>query len=350
MQRRSLTLSLIYLLFGALFSAYISAKPLNIYLWEDTLSPKVVSKWMRQTNQPVRLFHFDNDDERSLLMLKSVELPFDIVVLDNVSANIFSRQNTFEDVSNLENRKYLDPKWQQICGNNAIPYFWGTVGLLYRKDKFMSPPSWETIAKPSSELSGHIGLIEDSVETLLPALNALKFAPDTDSLPELKKAFEMTRSMNDAVLTYEYPLSYVRSHYDSSELYVAVGYSGDQHSLNRYFHQTAWSFTTPPGQPYVWVDCMAINSASKNKQQAREFLNYLMQPDVAAQNALDIGAATPNLAALDTLPNSYKQDTSIFVAPSRLKDAIVDTELTPQNLNIRAKIINNLVSQYEAKQ
>ncbi len=89
------------------------ANDLNIYLWEDTMSLNVISNWEKQSGDRLHLFRFDNDDERSLLMLKSVQLPFDIIVLDNVSAHIFSRQNTFEDLSDLPNRKYIDPKWNK---------------------------------------------------------------------------------------------------------------------------------------------------------------------------------------------------------------------------------------------
>jgi spermidine/putrescine transport system substrate-binding protein len=327
-----------------------NAKDLNIYLWEDTMSPKIISDWEHQHHDKVNLFHFDNDDERSLLMLKSNQLPFDIIVLDNVSAKIFARQNTFEDLSNLTNRKNIAPRWNKICGTHAIPYFWGSVGIVYRKSKLKHPPKkWSDLSIPLKEYQGHIGMINDSVETLLPVLNTLGLSPVTDNLEELKTAYQIMTKFNKYVLTYEYALSYVRSHSNSDELYMALGYSGDQYSLNRFFHNDEWGFVTPEGASYIWIDCMAVNSNSENKEQAKEFLNYLMRSDVAAQNAMDIGSATPNAKALKILPKSYKNDKGIFVSKKRLKQAIIDQELTPQNLNIRAKIINSLFNQHEAQ-
>ncbi len=343
---------LIYGLLLIIFTPTLLAKSndLNIYLWEDTMSLRVIADWEELSQDDIHLFHFDNDDERSLLMLKSVQLPFDIIVLDNVSANIFSRQNTFEDLSDLPNRKYLDPYWNKICGNNAIPYFWGSVGIVYRKSQFEQPPTkWSDIVLPEEKYKGHIGFIEDSIETLLPILYTQNQSPVTDDLTQLKNAYQVMTNLNQHILTYEYTLSYVRSHNNSNELYMSLGYSGDQYSLNRYFHNDEWSFVTPEGRPYVWVDCMAINSNSDNKQQAKAFLNYLMQPEVAAKNAIDIGIATPNKAALKLLPDNYKNDNSIFVSTDRLADAIIDQELTPDNLNVRAKIINSLYNQHEAK-
>ncbi|WP_182288598.1 polyamine ABC transporter substrate-binding protein [Vibrio spartinae] len=335
----------------AAFPLTATASELNIYLWEDTLSTHVISQWSKYFNIPLHLFHFDNDDERSLLMLKSFQLPFDIIVLDNVSAQIFARQDAFEDLSSLKNRQYIDPRWNQVCGTHAIPYFWGSVGIVYRENKLSSPPrTWSEFMNPPPTVKGHIGMIQDSVETLLPFLYAQHLSPITDSLPELRAAYHAMERFNANIITYEYALSYVRSHHkDNDNLYMALGYSGDQYSLNRYFNNNNWKFITPAGPIFIWVDCMAINSNSENKKAAKDFLNYLMQPDIAAQNALDIGAATPNMAALKRLPASFTHDESIFPPIGDMKNIIIDTELSPLNLNIRSKIINSLINQHEAQ-
>lgn len=326
------------------------ASGLNLYLWEDTLSKQIIHDWQNQSGTALNLFHFDNDDERSLLMLKSFQLPFDIIVLDNVSAQIFARQNKFEDLSALPGRENIASRWNQVCGSHAVPYFWGSVGILYRKNHFKTPPKkWSDLIRPTDHAKKHVGLIQDSIETLYPILNTLDKNPTTDNVDDLKTAYQQMEKINPNILTYEYALSYVRSHKNSNDLYMALAYSGDQNSLNRYFKTDNWGFITPKGTPYIWVDCMAINSNSKLKKQAKALLSYLMRPEVAAQNALDIGAATPNKKALSLLPKRYLQDTSIFPAPNRMKHVMIDQELSPQNLNIRAKIIHSLTTQHEAQ-
>jgi spermidine/putrescine transport system substrate-binding protein len=314
------------------------------------MSQQVISQWTERSGIPLNLYHFDNDDERSLLMLKSVQLPFDLIVLDNVSAQIFSRLNAFEDLSDLENRKNNDPKWNSICGSHAVPYFWGSVGILYRASKVTHiPTQWSDFIEPEPSLIGHIGMIEDSIETLLPAMYAQGFSPISTSQNELKKGYQTVLDFNHNVLTYEYALSYVRSHKESDDLHMALAYSGDQSSLNKYFKSQDWHFVTPEGRPYLWIDCMAINSNSTHKKEAKAFLNYLMEPTIAAQNSLDVGGATPNNEAFKLLPKEYQQDTSVFLEKDRQVDAIIDAELSAENLNLRAKIINNIINNYEAQ-
>ncbi|PNH87601.1 polyamine ABC transporter substrate-binding protein [Vibrio diazotrophicus] len=331
-------------------SSQVIASELNIYLWEDTISPRVVEAWNKSHDTQLNFYHFDNDDERSLFMLSSDQIPFDVVILDNVSAQLFSQQDKFEDLSSFDDNQNNAPMWQQACGSHSVPYFWGYVGIVYRKSKISQPPTqWRDLVDVDEKMKGHVGLLEDSVETLLPALYSLNLSPLTASVEDLKKAYEKLEAATPDILTYEYSLSYVRSHSNNNDLYMAVSYSGDQFSLNRYFDNDDWDFVLPEGKPYIWVDCLALNSSSHNKQQAKLFLEFLMQPEIAAMNAQDIKAATPNLKALHLMPASYINNKAILLTDDLLAQSIIDSQLSSSNLSQRAKIINSLIKQHEAK-
>jgi len=332
------------------FSSLAISSELNIYLWEDTLSPRVIDVWNKTHDTKINAYHFDNDDERSLLLLDGATLPFDIMVLDNVSAKLFTSQALFDDLSHLKGVEHNAHSWQKACGSRAIPYFWGYVGIAYRKSKVSPPPTqWNDLVEIDEKLKGHVGLIEDSIETLLPALYSINSSPLTASVSELKQAYRKLSDSAADILTFEYALSYVRSHPVNNDLYMAMGYSGDQFSLNRYFENDDWDFVLPQGQPYLWVDCLALNTHSNNKQQAELFLEFLMKPEIAAMNALDIKGATPNDSALKLLPDSYIKDKAIFPPQYLLSQSIIDSELSPSNFSLRAKIINSVIKQHEAK-
>lgn len=342
---RTSLLSLVFLI-----SSSVCASSLSVYMWEDSLSPTVRNNWETQSGVPLHLSHFDNDDERSLLMMKSFQLPFDVVVLDNVSAQIYGRIGAFEELTQLKNRTNNAASWNQACGDYAVPYFWGSVGIAYRKDRISIPPkTWQGFVTPPPELVGKIGMINDSTETFLPVLYSLNMSPTTANPTELQEAYPKLLAFNRAVHTYEYILSHIRSQSDDAPVEIALAYSGDQHSLNRYLGQNLWEYVIPEGEMFIWVDCLAVSSHSENKAQAVEFLEYLMTPDVAAKNALDIKAATPNMRATELLPDWYLNDTTLFPPANRLEHALIDSELSAENISLRAKIINRLLSQHEVK-
>lgn len=319
-------------------------------MWEDTISPYVVEDWETSTGIPIERTHFDNDDERSLLMMKSLQLPFDVIILDNVSAQIYGRLGVFEDLRNIKNRQHNGKKWLQACGDYAVPYFWGTVGVAYRKDLVPTPPkTWSEFVVPPKELEGRIGMIDDSIESFLPVLYSLGFPPDVDDATLIEAAYPKIQAFNDKVLTYEYLLSYVRSTKNSDELAMALAYSGDQYSLNRYFIGDKWDFTIPDGEIFIWIDCLAINKRSTNPTGAKAFLEYIMDPDVAAKNAIFIKASTPNATALKQLPDWYKNDASLFPDQKRIEEGRVDSELSAKNISLRAKILNRILKYHETQ-
>ena len=320
-------------------------------MWEDTISPYVVEDWESSTGIPLEATHFDNDDERSLLMMKSHQLPFDVMILDNVSAQIYGRLGLFKDLSNLKNREHNGKKWLQACGDYAIPYFWGTVGIAYRKDIVPTPPAtWGEFISPPKVLEGRIGMINDSIESFLPVFYSLGLTPDEDNPILIEAAYPKIQAFNTKILTYEYILSYVRGQqYTNDNLAMALAYSGDQYSLNRYFVGDKWAFTIPDGEIFIWIDCLAINKRSSNPEGAQAFLEYIMDPDVAAKNAIFIKASTPNLTALKQMPDWYKNDASLFPAQQRIDQGRVDVALSPENISLRTKILNRILKRHETQ-
>lgn len=343
-----------YLILAALSAGFCSISnanaSLHLYMWEDSLARDVISRWEAENSHGIQQSFFDNDDERNKLMLSSQKLPFDIVTLDNVSAGIYGNEETLVKLNDLPNKANNDPRWTEACGDYAVPYLWGILGLTYRKSKFDEPPkSWRTITYPSEALKGHIGMLADTVETLLPSLLTLGYAGNTSSPYELKKAYEHTLTQLSDFLTFEYAISYVRQTATPEELHIAMAYSGDQFALNNFLEQGDWAFVIPVEGSSIWVDCLAINAASPNIEQAKKFLNYLMDAQIAALNAEEIGVATPNLAAYQYLPTTYLQDETLFPSAEILDKSYIDKRLSSANSTLRTKVITTILKKYETQ-
>ncbi|MGD8173028.1 polyamine ABC transporter substrate-binding protein [Vibrio sp. TRT 21S02] len=345
--KKTLFIALIWLI---TFSSRAHDSGLSIYLWEDTLSQDLMTEWENQNNSTLTQSHFDNDDQRSQLMLNSTELPFDIVVLDNISAQIYGKLGQFEDLSDLKNRSHNGSKWLKACGKYAVPYFWGTVGLVYRKDNVTTPPkTWSDFVNPPAELRGHIGMLNDSVDSFLPFFYSMGTSPLTDKTSEIEAVYPIFAQFSQHVLSYEYVLSYIRSHTNANKMKMALAYSGDQYSMNRFLEEDLWQFVTPEGEIYLWVDCLAVNSASSHKKQAKAFIEFMMDPANAAKNAIDVKAATPNSSALKLLPEWYLNDASLFPNRERVEQGQIDSPLSAENISLRAKIINTILKRHEAQ-
>ena len=53
----------------------------------------------------------------------------------------------------------------------------------------------------------------------------------------------------------------------------------------------------PAAGTLIWIDSMAIPRAAHTVTLAHQFINFLLEPEIAVQNAEAVYYATPNLAA-----------------------------------------------------
>jgi len=344
--------SLMPLLIGLTYTSsfQIAAKELNLLMWEGTLSERVVQQWQALSGVTLHITHFDNSDSRDTLLTGNKGLPFDILILDNVAANIYGQLDELVDVSKLSNRSNNHKRWNDACGDYGQPYFWGSVGIVYRSDKIPHPPKkWRDFINPPAELSGHISLLNDSTDSFLPFLVSRGISPETDSAHALKQSYSAMINFNHHVLTYQYPPSFVKHNLNAEQLYMGVAYSGDEHLLNRIQNVDYWQFTLPEDRPQIWLDCLAISQHSDKKQLAKQFLNHLSDPKISAINATDIKAATTNVSALKLLPAWYLNDASLVADGRNILQGQLDSALSAENIRLRAKILSQLLNDHETQ-
>ncbi|WP_232055052.1 spermidine/putrescine ABC transporter substrate-binding protein [Vibrio taketomensis] len=332
-----------------LYSNSVVAKQLNLLMWQDTLSEQVIDLWHQQTNITLNITYFDNDDDRDSLLTNNRHQHFDVLILDNIATNVFGNLEKLTDLSQLTNRQHHNEVWNQMCGDYGQPYFWGTLGVVYRQDKVPSPPeTWQQFINPVPELSGHIGMLNDTTDSFVPFLLSQKHDLYTADSNALKNSYAAMQQFSRHILTYEYPLSYI-THHKQDELHMALAYSGDEHQLNKVQNTHHWQFIQPLEQPLIWLDCWAISKNSAKKIQAKQLLNFLADPKIAAINATDIKAATTNVSALKLMPDWYLNNALWQQEEKILTEGKIDSALSAENIRLRAKILTQLLNIHEAQ-
>lgn len=148
---------------------------LTIFNWQHYLSEEVIDVWEQETNVQIKQIYFDNDTDRDRVINQLQGDDIDIVVLDEVATRNFTRNNKLLDISTtnrLTNLSYVPKIWKNQCSANAAPYFWGTLGLIYRKDIYPTPPkTWRDLLYPQSYSKNleqrHIGMLADYSDMLM---------------------------------------------------------------------------------------------------------------------------------------------------------------------------------------
>ena len=273
-------------------------------------------------------------------------------MFDELGANLFGEQE--QQLLNLQqspvNTLYssLDPAFKGNCGNHALPYSWGTYGLVYRTDKIsQAPESWDFIFNPPASVSGHIGLIDDYTDALAPALFKLGYAINTDDEAELKAAFELMKSGIKHILTYEYSVSFLDQP-KAEDLHAALAYSGDQYTLNEKHGKEVWQYTTLKEGTLIWTDCLAVMANSPRQALALSFLEFIYRPAIAAQNTEELYIATPIPAAKALQSAEIREDHTVYPSPAIMEKAQSYTKLSAKNILLRNRINSSLIKIHES--
>ncbi|MCQ4295975.1 spermidine/putrescine ABC transporter substrate-binding protein [Pseudomonas stutzeri] len=348
---RSFVLMAISLLFPS--TSLHAAQTLTLLTWEEYLSEAVIERWQAKTGVEIKQIYFDSGDRRDEILAKP-DHQIDIALTERISSARFGARGLLEplDQAVLPGLRHVSERWRESCGPHSVPYLWGTLGIAYRSDRLDSPPSsWADLLKPVRADQPHIIMMEDHEDILASPLILLQHSINTSNNDELKAAFELLVAQSEAVLTYEYVITSLRSQRYLDKADMALAYSGDQQVLNQVegVDGEPWRYVVPEEGTLLWVDCLSVATSSKNKALAYRFLDFLNQPDIAALNAADLGVATPNGAARALLPEDVRQDSTIYPPEELLTRSQVYENRPMEATQTRRRIISALINAHDAR-
>ncbi|WP_261844482.1 polyamine ABC transporter substrate-binding protein [Aliamphritea ceti] len=327
------------------------ADTLRLLNWDAYLGTNAISQWQEQGHR-IESVLIDNDETRDAVLLNSVDNQIDLAVIDETVSNRFGKEGRLVkvDETNVPSLANVEPFWRERCGNYAVPYLWGTLGIAYRSDIISkAPTSWKDLLEPSEALKGHISMMNDHIDMLAPALFAQGFSLNSETESELKQAFSALRRQASHVLTYEYPITYLGNSPNSDQLHMGMVYGGDQFTMNKKAgKENLWKYAVPEEGTVLWVDCLAVTSTSKNQALALKFMDFINQPDIAAKNAEELFFATPNAAAKKLLPAKFRDNPEVFPANEIINRSQLYRELSNPTIKLRLRITNAVVNIYES--
>ena len=192
-------------------------------------------------------------------------------------------ENLTEEVKNLP----FDPEHKY-----SDPYFWGSVGIVYNKnvvDQADLEEGWEVLRNP--KYAGKIYMYDSERDAFMVAFKALGYSMNTQSEQEIQDAYnwlmEQRQTMEPVYVADEVIDGMINGNKD-----MAVVYSGDAATI--LMENEEMGFYQPMEGTNQWVDCMVIPANAENPKLAHEFINYLLDYDIAYTNSEWVGYTSPH--------------------------------------------------------
>lgn len=316
--------------------------------WSDYMDPEILDEFKQRTGITVKQNFFESESRRDELLIATGGRGFDVALISGSAIRMLTKRGWLEpiDASDIPNLKHIDPRWRSTHEQAelyGVPYFWGTLGIAYRQDLVPFPvSSWMDLLQPAKELHGKIAMISDARDLIGAALKALGYSLNSTDPQELKEAEMLLRAQTSAVRTYTYISVDEKSALVNGQVAMSMMYNGDAIMLQEHHDEIA--FVLPKEGSSTWVDYLTVLSASANKAAARQFINFLNEPEIAARLAQFVYFATPNLAAEALLPAEFKNNTVIYPSKQALKKSETYQRLPARTQKKRAAIFSRLVN------
>ncbi|ATZ11159.1 spermidine/putrescine ABC transporter substrate-binding protein PotF [Erwinia amylovora] len=307
-------------------------KTLHVYNWSDYIAPNTVADFEKQTGIKVVYDVFDSNEVLEGKLMAG-NTGYDVVV---PSSSFLARQlqsGVFQplDRSKLPNYKNLDTDLlkkleQHDPGNKyAIPYLWATTGIGYNVEKVKAAlgkdapvDSWDLVLKPENLAklkSCGVSFLDAPEEIFATVLNYQGKDPNSS------EAKDYSGAATDLLLKLRPNIRYFHSSQYINDLAngntcVAIGWAGDVlQAKNRALaakNGVDIAYSIPKEGALAFFDTLAIPKDAKNVDEAWQFLNYLMKPEVAAQISNAVFYASGNKASVPLVDAAIRNNPGVY--------------------------------------
>ena len=308
------------------------AKPvLRLYCWADYIKPSLVSQFEEETGCRVAMDTFDSN-AAMLAVLEQGSAPYDLVFPSDYFLSAIMTRGWLQPINHqlVPNLKHLDPGHLKMISDktseHSVPYMVCITGIAYRKSLFpQARPSWRMFGR--TDLKGRMTLLDDARETIGAALKMLGFSLNTTNDIELAAA-------RDAVMQWKnnsarFDNTEFRSGLATGTLALAQGYSGDL--LPAVAANADIVCAVPDEGAAISYDLMVIPQGARHVELAHRFINFLHDPNIAAENMEFVMFLCPNKPAYDLLSPEVRSNAVVFPMPEILTRLEVVRDLGPDN-------------------
>jgi spermidine/putrescine transport system substrate-binding protein len=297
---------------------------LHVYTWADYFKPEILKRFETEHRCRVVIDTFDSN-EALYAKIKAGASGYDLLTPSSYMVGILHAQGLLQplDAALIPNRKNVDPEYLRISLDpemqHSVPYMLVNTGLAYRKSRVKDPvASWAMLDR--GDLKGRITLLNDMRETIGAALKSLGYSLNTTDEKKLAEARDVVVRWKGNVAKFEN--EQYKSGIASGEFLLVQGYSGDILQVQAESDDVA--FVIPQEGTSIACDELVIPKAARERALAHAFINFLHDPDVAAENTAFLSYLCPNRAAYDRLSPEIRNNPAIFLdAAVRARSEVV---------------------------
>lgn len=289
---------------GAQNKRPFEGQTLRIYNWGEYVGEHIIQDFEKETGAKVMLENFDSNEQMYIKVANKeaydILVPSDYMIERLISEGYLqkldkSKLTCMDKLNKAVKGLPYDPK-----NEYSVPYFWGTVGIVYDKTKV----SEEDLKKEGYNIfldqkyKGDIYLYDSERDSFMMALKSLGYSMNTSDQGEIDKAYQWllkcVGTMKPEIVTDE-----IIDNMAQARKALGLIYSGDATYVMA--ENSKMGYYLPDSGTNQWSDAMVIPKNAKNVDLAYAFINYASDYDGAYDNSSYVGYTSANKKVMEDL-------------------------------------------------
>ena len=316
-----------------------AGQTLHVYMPGEYIGEEIVPDFEALTGATVVMENFDSNEQMYIKVANGES--YDLLIPSDYMIQRILDEGYLQplDPEKLDCMDLLldEVKSQPYDPENlySIPYFWGTVGIVYDTTKV----SLEDLEKEGFAIfldetyKGDIYLYDSERDSFMMALKSLGYSMNTEDEDQLQEAYDWlvqcVTTMEPEIVTDE-----IIDNMAQGRKALGLCYSGDATYVIS--ENEDMGFYLPQEGTNLWFDSMVIPANAKNPDLAHEFINFICSYEKAYDNSSYVGYTSPNEEVMEDLsgeggdyeglnaylPRMHYDKDEVFVYNARIRKVI----------------------------
>lgn len=312
---------------------------LHVYNWGEYTGENIIANFEEQTGATVIMELFDSNEQMYIKVANGEA--YDILVPSDYMIQRLIREDLLQKLDQ-DKLTCMDLLAKAVKGlpydpenEYSVPYFWGTVGIVYDKtkvdEKDLKEQGFNIFL--NEKYKGDIYLYDSERDSFMMALKALGYSMNTENEQEIQEAYDWlvqcVQTMEPEIVTDE-----IIDNMAQGRKAMGLIYSGDAAYVMS--ENENMGFYMPESGTNIWSDAMVIPKNAKNPDLAHAFINYVSDYEGAYDNSSYVGYTSANEEVMSVLsgeggdyeeinaylPRTGNEKDEVFVYNEKIKQVI----------------------------
>jgi len=343
----NLRILLSLLLLAGAWPVAAAPQQLNLFIWSEYIDPKVVTEFEKKFDCKVIIDLYDDEAAMMTKLQGGGASRYDVVVPpDHKVPGLISLQLIaplrHENIPNLKNLDpmFLNPPYDR--GNKfTVAYQWGTIGIYVRPSPGAPlPPTWGLVFDPKLQ-PGPFVLIDGARDLVGAALKYQGHSLNSTDPDQLKAARDLVLAAKKRCLGFDNSVGGKNKVLGKSAR-AAIVFSGE--AARGMDDDKNTTFIIPKEGSQIWQDNLVVTAKAPHRDLAEKFINFILDPKIAARISNFTQFATPNQAAKPFINAEDLKDPTIYPPP----DVMAKLEFL-EELGAKTRLYDEVWTQIKAK-